>query len=446
MNLSAHDCSPFDPQPSKEEAEWLRRLQKVAQPVTHVVGLGNDRDDDEHVVYCERDGMWWAGRYVGSLSFENGRLSILPRFGINTIRSWLFQVTNVALVETPGQLCEDEAFIVQLLAIVWARSFVEAARHGLPALWQDSHHSGTVVRGRLDVAGSVRLMAAASPAVASVRHERSLNNAVSRSIVAAYAVLRRWMGTGTENRWLPARAQDLIPHLQAVTGSRPMVPSKLDLQRVRYTPITAAFRAVAELSRQIANRRGVSSDAAPEGTCQGVLLDVSELWELYVLGALRRAVSHLEVRHGTFDTQTSQALLSSAVDGAILGTLKPDAMLMHCHSVVGIVDAKYKRLWPTINAPQGPQREDLYQLTAYLSRFGQSDRSVWGALVYPEEQDRSGRPCAEIRNPWCLDRDRQVFLLTIPHNIDRAVQKLRTELPLAGSTVGVASLPGQFAL
>ncbi len=438
MNLTTRDCSPLHPQPSREEAEWLRRLQAAAQAATHVVGLGNDRDDDEPVVYCERDGTWWAGRYVGSLSFDGGRITILPRFGINTLRSWLFQVTNIALVESPGELREDNAFIVQLLAIVWARSFVEAARHGLPALRRESHYSGTAVRGRLDVANSVRLIAAGHPAVASVRRERSLDNAVSRSIVAAYAVLRRWVGAGAGDRWLPARAQELLPALQAVTGSRPTVPSRLDLQRVRYTPITSAFRPVAELSRQIANRRGLSSDAVPEGSCQGVLLDVAELWELYVLGALRRLASDIDVRHGTFDLKANQALLTSTVDGSLLGTLKPDAVLTRRHSVVGIVDAKYKRLWPSANAPHGPQREDLYQLAAYLTRYGQSGKAIWGALVYPEDQDRPDPSPAETRNPWRLDGGRDVFLMTVPHDMGGAAEKLRSVLPATARTTAAA--------
>lgn len=434
MSLTAQDCSPLCPQPSRDEAEWLRRLQAAAVAAALVVGLGEGRDDDEPVVYCERDGTWWAGRYVGSITFDGGRLTILPRFGINTLRSWLFQATNIALVESPGELRDDDSFIVHLLALVWARSFIEAARHGLPALHHESHYTGTAVRGRLDVAGTVRLMAAGRPAVASVRRERSLDNAVSRSIVAAHDVLSRWMGTRADSGWLPTRAKDFLPALQAVTGSRPVIPSRLDLQRVRYTPITAAFRPFAELSRQIANRRGLSSDAAPEGSCRGVLLDVAELWELYVLGVLRRVGSDVDVRHGTLDSKASQALLTSTVDATLLGKLRPDAVLMRGHFVVGIVDAKYKRLWPTASAPQGPQREDLYQLAAYLSRYGQSSKAVWGALIYPEDPDGSGIPPAERSSPWRLDGDRQVFFMTLPHDVGGAAQKLRSILPVITST------------
>lgn len=427
MNLHARDCSPIEPQPSRVETEWLRDLQRAVRPSAHVVSVGGDRDDDDPVVYCERDGTWWAGRYVGTLRFAGSKLAIAPRLGIHTLRSWLFQVTNIAIVDAPGELRDDDAFIVQLLALVWARSFVDAARHGLPALRREVHSTGSVIRGRLDIAKSVRLLAAGSESVASVRSERSLDHAASRAIVAAYSVLRRWMGPGTEDHWLPARAQDLLPHLLAVTGARPQPPSKLDLQRVRYTPITAPFRAVAELSRQIANQRGLATDATDDGTCQGVLLDVAELWELYVLGVLRRAAPRCDVDHGTRDIVGGEYLLKSTVDGQTLARLRPDAIVRCRREVVGIVDAKYKRLTPTAAAPNGPQREDLYQLAAYLTRYSKGRGATWGALVYPE--DAQVRPPAETRSPWRLDANREVHLLTLPHDLDAAVAKLRASLP-----------------
>ncbi len=119
----------------------------------------------------------------------------------------------------------------------------------------------------------------------SVRSERSLVHAASDAIVSAYGVLRRWL---PDEKWLPQRAKELLPHLMAVTGSRPRVPTKAELDRIRYTPITAGFAPVAELSRQIANRRGLSADIEANGETKGVLLDVAELWEMYVLTSYAR--------------------------------------------------------------------------------------------------------------------------------------------------------------
>jgi hypothetical protein len=63
-----------------------------------------------------------------------------------------------------------------------------------------------------------------------------------------------------------------------VTGARPRIPTKAELDRIRYTPITAGFAPIAELSRQIANRRGLAADIDASGETKVVLLDVAELW------------------------------------------------------------------------------------------------------------------------------------------------------------------------
>lgn len=426
MNLVACDCSPLVPQPRGAEIEWLKRLAVGTREGANVVSICAERDDDEPIVYCAPDGSWWAGRYVGSVSFEGGRLTLQPRFGLAALRSWLFHATNVALVESPGVLQDDESFIVQLLAAVWARGFVEAARHGLPALRREVRLSGPVLRGRLDVQGSIQLIAAGGDAVASVRRERSLDHAASRSIIAAYAVLRRWVGA-SDDQWLPSRARELLPHLIAVTGLQPRVPTRTELERVRYTPITAGFAPIAELSRQIANRRGLVADAAPRGECQGVLLDVAELWELYVLAVLRRAAAGFGVRHGTRELAAAGSLLRSEVDGATLGALRPDALVAENGRTIAVVDAKYKQLHPTALSTIGPQREDLYQLAAYLARFG-NEPGICGMLAYPFDASRPAVPLAESRNPWVLDEQTSVVFTTLPHDLEAAAAKLRTVL------------------
>jgi 5-methylcytosine-specific restriction enzyme subunit McrC len=408
VKLIAKDCSPLNPQPTAAEADWLRRVAGSVRAGDCVVPISGDRDDDEPIVYCSWDGTWWAGRYVGSLSFEGRSLVIEPRFGLATLRNWLFEATSVVLTESPGRLRQDESFIAQLLASVWAHGFVEAARHGLPALRRDVATKGPTIRGRLDVAASIRLIASAGREVVSVRSERSLDHAASDAIIAAYGVLRRWLGVPDE-QWMPARAKELIPHLMAVTGPRPRVPTKAELDRIRYTPITAGFAPIAELSRQIANRRGLAGDVDASGETKGVLLDVAELWEMYVLSVLRKAATPLSVKHGTRERDASKKLLWSDVNGQGLGTLIPDAILYARNDVQGVADAKYKSLHPSANAPNGPQREDLYQMAAYLGRFAPLDgKAAWGLLAYPDDPSRPTVTPAEQYSPWSLDHGKKV--------------------------------------
>lgn len=436
MRLVARDCSPLIPQPTATEANWLRRLAINVRASDLVVPISGDRDEDEPVVYCAWDGTWWAGRYVGSISFEGHSLTIEPRFGLAALRNWLFEATSVVLTDAPGKLREDESFIAQLLASVWAHGFVEAARHGLPALRRDVATKGSTIRGRLDVAASLRLIATGGGQVVSIRSERSLDHAASDAIVAAYEVLRRWLRVPDE-KWLPTRAKELLPQLIVVTGARPRVPTKAELDRIRYTPITAGFAPIAELSRQIANRRGLAADIDASGETKGVLLDVAELWEMYVLSVLRKAAAPLTVTHGTRDKAATKKLLHSDVTGQGLGTLIPDAILLSGSVIKGVVDAKYKSLHPSANSPNGPQRDDLYQMAAYLGRFQAPVGMVtWGLLAYPFDPSKSDLPLAEKNSPWSLGEGKKVGFATLHHNPVDAAAKFRALISQVAKPAG----------
>lgn len=429
MKFVARDCSPLARQLTPAETAWLVRVATTVRAADFVVPIAGERNEDEPIIYCAPDGTWWTGRYVGSLSFDGHTLTIEPRFGLAALRNWLSEATSVVLTDAPGSLRQDESFIAQLLASVWAHGFVEAARHGLPALRRDVSTRGASIRGRLDIGQSLRLITGGSGQVVSIRTERSLDHAASDAIVAAYQVLRRWIGKPDE-QWMPARAKELIPHLLAITGARPRTPTKSELDRIRYTPITAGFAPIAELSRQIANRRGLTTEADASGETKGVLLDVAELWEMYVLSVLRKAASPLTVTHGTRETAARKKLLLSDVTGKGIGTLIPDAILHSGTRVQAVVDAKYKSLHPSAIAPHGPQREDLYQMAAYLGRFGPLDGSMsWAVLAYPFDSAQPSLSYAEQGNPWSLDKDRKVVFITLPHLASDAVAKLRALIP-----------------
>ncbi|QXL85241.1 McrC family protein [Comamonas sp. NLF-1-9] len=424
MIFVAQDCSPLNPQPTAKQANWLHRLSANMRAAELVVSISGERDEDEPIVYCDRDGIWKAGRYVGSIAFEGCILKIEPRFGLPALKGWISEVASVKLVDTLGKLREDESFIANLLASVWARNLAEAARHGLPALRREVTTRGLILRGRLDVSASIRSIAEGCGQVVSIRSERSLDHAASDAIIAAYTVLRRWL-EGQEEKWLPARTKELLSSLMAVTGTRPHVPTKAELKRVRYTPITAGFAPVAELSRQIANRKGLATSLDSNEETKGVLLDVAELWEMYVLSVLRKAAAPLTIIHGTRDKFSNKKLLRSNDLEQSIGTLIPDGIIQWGSDVRGIVDAKYKSLHPSASSQSGPQRNDLYQMVTYLASFQpHSDRAAWGLLVYPFDPKKPDMPNAEQKSPWSLGENTKISFCTLPHNSAEAVEKL----------------------
>lgn len=429
MTLVVKDCSPFDSKLSRDDSAWLGRLADASLRGL-ILRLEGDRED-EPVVSCMPNGQWCAGRYVGSLTFEGRRLDVRPRFGADTLRAWCAGAFNLAMVDTPGRLVQHDWFVPWLLAMVWSQNFAAAARHGLAALRTDVLEHGLSIRGRLDVAETIRMRAAGTPGAASLRRDKSLDNPVSAAIVAAYSELSRWLGPKWKNEWLPERVQDLVPHLATAVGWRPPIPTQRDIDRVRLPPISTGFRSLARLSVQIVKQRGLQASGTDDGDSKGVMLDVAELWELYVLAVLRRAWPGLEIMHGTREA-ASQALLYNS-QGMSLGWLKPDAVISVDGGTVAIVDAKYKRLHSTDWTP-APQREDLYQLAAYLGRFGAQGRPLTGVLVYPHDTENPSPSFAERGSPWRLDATRELLFVTLPHEIETAANLLRELVPLGSAT------------
>ena len=210
----------------------------------------------------------------------------------------------------------------------------------------------------------------------------------------------------------------MLPQLLAATGLSPALPTESELARIRYTPITERYRRFVRLSWQIARQRGLFAESATDGQSSGVLLDVAELWELYVISVLREAAVPRVVAHGTHDDHGRDFLLCSDVDSSLLAELRPDAVIREGGQVRCVLDAKYKFL------RDGPAREDLYQLGCYIVRFG-ATAPVWGALVYPHDLENPEVADVERKNPWRIEPTRAVSLVTIPHDSSLAVAKLR---------------------
>lgn len=393
--LEFSDLSPYAGELSAEDDAWLTRVAEI-DPREYRIGIEDDRpEDDEWLPLVERgrDGRWCAGRFIGSITVDGRRLLVRPRLGIEVVEAWLDQAFGLVAPPASARHAETETFIVRLLARLWCRAIDNATRHGLPLLRLPRSHEGLYVRGRLDTRRTVGLIGAGRPGVASVTYDRSLDHPVTRALVRAERALAERLTDTAE--WRTERVRQVMPHLRAAVGSRPKLPTAFQLERVRYTPITLPFKQAALLSHRIASRLGYSAtDEA--GRAEGILVDVAELWELFVLNCARRAVpGGLRIEHGTTVGRRDYLLRSKQADRG-MGRLKPDVLVLRRDRATAVIDAKYKRLAFSLARPNGVDQADLYQLAAYASRY---EPEQIAALVYPDD----GEPevaRAEALSPW----------------------------------------------
>jgi 5-methylcytosine-specific restriction enzyme subunit McrC len=170
---------------------------------------------------------------------------------------------------------------------------------------------------------------------------------------------------------------------------------------------------------------GAHSDA---GDAYGLLIDVAELWELFLHHCVREAAVGLSVERGTTSAERTFLLAREADATVGIGKLKPDIIVRDGDTVVAVIDAKYKRLvdfWP--DRPAGVDRSDLYQLAAYLSRFD-PDGNAKGMLLYPDDPEQSELSTAESAGPWRTENQSRVRFERIPLAEYEAVEQVRVLL------------------
>ena len=404
------------------DKDWLSKLAAECDATALTVQLGREPrlrhfEAPEPVLTAQADGSFRAGRFIGEVRRGERVLEIRPRLGLPAITHWANTALNLRLLPTSAGHDGMGFLLAELQAAMWRRLLTKATQHGYPATRAQVHHRGELVRGHLDIGGTVAMRAAGLHGIASIHKEKTLDNPASRAIVLAARTLQKELH---RPNWQGAEIASLLAHLVARTGSRPPLPTNRELRRIRYTPMTLPYKRAVELSWRIASGKTLHSSAESDDY-DGALLDVAELWELFLLHCVRGAVpENFDVIHGTTSSQTP--LLQSTVDSSrTFGRLFPDILISDSDGPRMVIDAKYKRL----EGPFPVAREDLYQLTSYVVGLGER-RQLVGMLAYPKF-DMTPMSFAEELGPWLTPGEgtrHRISFMRLPTDSDQCVTAL----------------------
>jgi 5-methylcytosine-specific restriction enzyme subunit McrC len=404
------DCSPF-PALMREEDDWLRRLVTAVRPAEVLFRFGShlpgdeELDDEPLATFDSASSTWWAGRYIGELEFEGRTLRLEPRFGMPRLLRWLSTIWGVKIFESTGAYRESRIWLWLIIAHLWAGRLIAGAKHGLPTRRVDNLHRGRSARGRLVVRKTALERAAGTDQIVSVTRVRSVDAAIGGIVLSAFRRLEAFLEQGgVSGGWLPDRGRAVIDQLRNVLDVQ--IRRKVETGRtgiIRYSPITESYRPVVDLSVSILDRRPLMPGGGDARKAIGIVLDMAEIWELYVAKVLQRGLDEFRVEHVGRSRSHVHWLLGSAVAEDKFGSLRPDLIVSdHLNRCRAIVDAKYKTTRARAGNLAGVAREDLYQIAAYVSGFGVAETRLDGFLVYPGDKGGEVDRRLAPRNPWRL--------------------------------------------
>jgi 5-methylcytosine-specific restriction enzyme subunit McrC len=403
--ITACDLTPIMPLDGDDEA-WLKELLRASDVAALTLGLSGAGDTEESpLAYFDgRSGQWCAGRFVGELRYQGRTLRILPRFGMPALSRWLSKIWGVRVLTSLGEEESGCIWLWELIARMWAGRLTLAGKHGLPRTRYEERYEGLAIKGRLLVRESALRLNTGRNILVSRTRNPHLDRRIGGILLGAYDCLRRELAhVGSEPRWLTERGADLIADLRTGLQAGNGRDGRQARTPVRYTPITEIYRPVVDMSQAIMRQNPFAASARGDRQVTGVLLDMAEIWELYVLHVLRDGLVDYEVVHTGREPTVERWLLESTLAGMPLGALKPDILVRQLGSddVVAVIDAKYKMTIPGPGRPHGIEREDLYQMAAYLTAFHDAP-AIAGILVYPRDGTSGTISRLQQRGHWCL--------------------------------------------
>lgn len=409
--IISRDCSLF-PTLNRDDEDWLKRLIQATDVSSSLLPVGARKPDDEPIaVYDGALGRWRAGRYVGELHFENGTLRIEPRFGMPSLLRWLGEIWGVKLVDGGGAPKEQGLWLWMIIAHLWSGKLRAAAKHGLPYRRIDAIHKGPALRGKLLPVQTALVRAVRDDRLVSKTRTRVVDRLIGDITLLAAQHLNHALGMkGRRASWLPERGREILDEMKSSLGTQRDERAVHKAHTIRYTPITEGYRPLIELSVSIIARNPHAPESNTSAKSHGVLLDMAEIWELYVAKILQASLLDFRVFHMGRTRSDFQWLLTNE-DGGVLQSLRPDIVVLDSRGqCLAIVDAKYKNTRSNSINVKGVSREDLYQLSAYLSGFGSPERRLEGILVYPEDVEGEVTSMLSSKNPWRLTSNHNRYL------------------------------------
>lgn len=319
-----------------------------------------------------------TSHYIGYFGNSDVSIRILPRFG-DLFSYFLGYAANVFLPLGEAGVSSAGGDSYWLLAILWKSLLNSALTTGqIPKTYIEEHKNLKTYRGRLDIQQNIKNNLVDQSRFYCTYRRLSMDNTINRAVRHAYRVLR--------DKGLSGILADMSAFDQRLEsfGVKDVVSNPKDLDNIRFTRMNAVYQPVINLCKTIINN-GASSFEGGEKKNVSYMIDVAELWELYLLRLLQRNLPP------DYYVYSPNAIAGDYLLEGEMRTIRPDILIEKDGKIVLIIDAKYKRysqIGKTGTYLVNVQRDDLYQMNTYLYHYGRG-RRVAGIFTSPVEESDS---------------------------------------------------------
>jgi 5-methylcytosine-specific restriction endonuclease McrBC regulatory subunit McrC len=336
---------------------------------------------------------FYTSHYIGFYStnifnqakkdYQTVNVTIKPRFGkdsklFNYLLSYAY---NLYIPKGSSSYEKEHNTNYWLMAVLWKASLEKALTQShIPKEYQKIEKNQRVFRGKLKISQQIRNNLTDKSKFFCQYRKLSMDNTINRTIRYIYDLLIR---KGFNNLLKNIAEYDNKLHSFGVQSNKTSIE---EITKIRYSKLNKHYRPVMQLSKAIfSNHMAASNPNTLSNNSFAYFIDISELWENYLLKVLQRNLSEYEVYS------------PNEIGGEYLfennnREIKPDIIIRKEGNVAAVIDAKYKRyqkIGKTSVGYSNVSREDLYQMATYLYHYGTDSNNITGLFVSPVEEQNN---------------------------------------------------------
>ena len=371
------DYSPIDDKLKNHKA-LLDCLRDVRKPANKIYVLPNWEEQSEASKgrLAVIDDVWIDAhkrcecrtqKYIGILQCKDVTIFIGSRFD-NKIHNYFtsyiiskaLNIKGLLLQDMQPEITKPEHMVEQLIAIIFVNQIRVAWKQGLFRMYQKFECNDAKVRGKIDVTRHINLNPLFNGRIAYSYREYTADNDVNRIIFTAFSMLEKNYRSFMKgllnmegNRSVKDCMRQLGSTVQPVPRQELQKLLKRKNQKIHHS-VYKDWEAVRETAIMILRNMGVDIAHEDKYAINGILIDMTEMWERYLESILREKGQESGMQ---FKAQDSFGVLYGK-NYNFRRKFIPDFCWKRENKTVFIADAKYRESWEKIAEKEQERKQE----------------------------------------------------------------------------------------
>lgn len=344
------------------------------QKLIYEVQKSNKKDEKGKDIYCISTGL-----YVGNLNIKNVNIKINTGYNNVLLQRMLNSVSNIYFdnnIRTQNQDKDKNIdFVSLILEYLFLTSLKRAFSMGLPTEYKSFRDQSYSVKGKVDGVKTLKNYLVGNSKINYVYNEKCLVQEIVDVLFGAINTIKKESASKIiENYRYYLTALKQYKSSKKITNETINKAKKhKSLQNQMFEPYKSALK-YAEL---ILKHKNMLEDEEQNGTMaiSGYLIDISELWEMYLANILSSNLEGYRV--------LPQEKINIYSNMFFSRNMYPDLVLEKDGNIL-VLDAKFKKMqFKNFDV----DRNDLYQIHTYVGYYNTltNNRVKLCSLIYPFE-------------------------------------------------------------